>query len=72
MGQVDDALGDLFYETKEELEDEIDRRVRERVIKSVVAGRFLTRHGGRVVAPAHHSAAIGRFHPARLRSLEQA
>jgi len=22
MGQVDDALGDLFYETKEELEDE--------------------------------------------------
>ena len=30
MGQVDDALGDLFYETKEELEDEIERRVRER------------------------------------------
>jgi hypothetical protein len=30
MGQVDDALGDLFYEAKEELEDEIDRRVRER------------------------------------------
>ncbi len=30
MGQVDDVLGDLVYETKGELEDEIDRRVRER------------------------------------------
>jgi hypothetical protein len=30
MGQVDDVLGDLFYETEIELEDEIDHRVRER------------------------------------------
>ncbi len=30
MGQVDDVLGDLFYETKIELEEEIDQRVRER------------------------------------------
>jgi hypothetical protein len=30
MGQVDDVLGDLFYETKIELEDEIDQRARER------------------------------------------
>jgi hypothetical protein len=30
MGQVDDILGDLFYETKEELEDEIDQRIRAR------------------------------------------
>jgi len=30
MGQVDDVLGDLFYDSKIELEEEIDQRDRDR------------------------------------------